>query len=92
MTWPFWAAYGLRLAAAALVLAAVYATARALRGLRLRGSAKGCVAVVETTMLSPQATLHLLRVGERYLLVGSASGGISLLAELEPAEVLSAIR
>ncbi len=92
MPWPFWAAYGLRLAAAALVLAALYALARVLRGVRLRGSAKRFVAVVETTILSPQATLHLLRVGERYLLVGSASGGISLLAELEPSDVLTAIR
>jgi len=92
MAWPFWAAYGLRLVAAALVLAALYALARALRGARLRGSAKRCVAIVETTMLAPQATLHLLRVGERYLLIGSASAGISLLAELEPGDVLNAIR
>ncbi len=92
MTWPFWAAYGLRLAAAALVLAALYALARALRNVRLRGAANRCVVVVETTMLSPQAALHLLRVGERYLLVGCASTGISVLAELEPADVRSAIR
>jgi flagellar biogenesis protein FliO len=92
MTWPFWAAYGLRLAVAALVLAALYAGARALRGVRLRSSAKRCVVVVETTMLSPQATIHLLRVGERYLLLGSGSSGVSMLAELEPRDVRSAIR
>jgi len=92
MTWPFWAAYGLRLAVAALVLAVLYVVARSLRNLRLHGAANRCVVVVETTMLSPQAALHLLRVGERYLLVGSASTGIAVLAELEPSDVRSAIR
>jgi flagellar biogenesis protein FliO len=92
MTWPFWAAYGLRLAVAALVLAVLYVVARSLRSLRLHGATNRCVVVVETTMLSPQAALHLLRVGERYLLVGSASTGISVLAELEPSDIRSAIR
>ena len=82
----------MRLAVAALVLAALYAIARWLRNVRLHGSANRCVVVVETTMLSAQTTLHLLRVGQRYLLVGSASSGISVLAELEPSDVRRPIR
>jgi flagellar biogenesis protein FliO len=87
VTWPFWTAYFLRLTVAALVLAGLYAVARRLRSLRLRGSARRYVSVVETTILSPHATLHLLRVGERYLLIGSASAGMVTLAELEAPDV-----
>ncbi len=37
-------------------------------------------------MLAPNAALHVIRVGERYLLLGSG-GWNSMLAELEPGEL-----
>ena len=81
----FWAAYLLRLGLAALAIAALYALARRLRNLSLERTSSRCVSVVETTVLSPHATLHLLRVGRRHLLVGS--GSLCVIGEVEESEV-----
>src|SRR5581483_348103 len=81
----FWSAYLWRLGAVALALALLYAAARRLRNLRLSGGRGRCVTVVETTVLSPHAALHLLRVGARYLLLGS--GNVRPIGEVEPFEL-----
>jgi flagellar biogenesis protein FliO len=81
----FWAAYAIKLAVVAAVLAALYALARFLRrsAFFLRGPGRR-VDVIESTVLAPNAALHVIRVGERYFLLGS--GGLNKLAELEPGE------
>jgi flagellar biogenesis protein FliO len=81
----FWAGYILRLAIVGVVLGALYTLARLLRTLRMNAPSGRCVSVVESTILSPHATLHLLRVGERYMLLGS--GSVCVIGEVEPSEV-----
>lgn len=80
----FWAAYAIKLAVVAAVLAALYALARFLRRASVLRGPRRRVEVVESTMLAPNVALHVIRVGERYLLLGS--GGLNKLAELEPGE------
>ncbi len=88
MPWTFWAAYIVKLAILGLVLATLYAVARKLRETRLFAHRPGrCVSVVESAMLSQHAAIHLLRAGNRYFLVGSASAAISVLVELAPADL-----
>jgi flagellar biogenesis protein FliO len=88
MPWTFWAAYIVKLAILGLVLATLYAVARKLRETRLFAHRHGrCVSVVESAMLSQHAAIHLLRAGNRYFLVGSASAAISVLVELAPADL-----
>jgi flagellar biogenesis protein FliO len=89
--WTFWATYIAKLAIVGLVLAALYVIARKLRETRLFAYRAGrCVSVVESTMLSQHAAIHLLRAGNRYFLVGSASTAISVLVELAPADLAPA--
>ncbi|HEV3091058.1 MAG TPA: flagellar biosynthetic protein FliO [Candidatus Cybelea sp.] len=83
----FWAAYALKLGLAAAVLALLYVLAQRLRAGSLPRRAHRCVEVVESAMLSPQAAVHLLRVGKRYVLVGRSANAICALAELTPGEL-----
>lgn len=84
----FWGAYALKLASVALLLAGLYALARALRRLRLRDGGSRLVAVVESTMLSPHLSVHVVRIGTRYFCVGGGDdAGLATLAELTPEEV-----
>jgi len=84
----FWEAYVLKLAILGAVLAALYALARRLKGLKLfsRGAGR-YVTVIESTILSPHAAVHLLRVGARYLLIGGGNAGIFKLAEFTAGEL-----
>ena len=41
------------------------------------------VSVIETTPLAQNASIYVVRVGERYHVVGHAAGGLSLLTEIE---------
>lgn len=70
-----------------LVIALIYGSLYALR--RWPGGALGArparrLAVLETSRLSPRQAIHLLRVGERTLLVGATDQAVTLLADLEP--------
>ena len=40
--------------------------------------------VIETTPLSPTASLHIVKLGETYHVIASAAGTVSLLTEIEP--------
>ncbi len=84
----FWEAYVLKLAILGAVLAALYALARRLKGVKLfsRGAGR-YVTVIESTMLSPHAAVHLLRIGRRYLLIGGGSAGLFKLAEFSTSEL-----
>ncbi len=87
----FWAAYTLKLALVALLLAGVYALARLLHRARF-GAAAGSrlVTVLESTMLSPHLCVHVVKVGTRYLCVGAGERGIAPLAELSSEEIAPA--
>jgi hypothetical protein len=84
----FWEAYVVKLAILGVVLAALYALGRRLKGLKLfsRGAGR-YVIVIESTMLSPHAAVHLLRIGPRYLLIGGGSAGLCKLAEFSSGEL-----
>ena len=45
------------------------------------------VSTIESTALAQNVTVHVVRVGERYFLVGGGTGGVSLLAELPAGEI-----
>lgn len=88
MPWNFWAAYLLKLGIVGLLLAAAYAAAHALRRLRFFvARVDRRLGVLETVVLSQHATVHLLRVGTRYFLVGTAGATIATLAELAATEL-----
>lgn len=77
--------YVAKLAIVGAIVALLYFAARALRRVRfLRGH--GQIAVLESAALSPQTALHLVRVGRRYFLIGSAAK-VGLLAEFAPLEI-----
>ncbi|HEY2474743.1 MAG TPA: flagellar biosynthetic protein FliO [Candidatus Cybelea sp.] len=88
MSASFWAVYAIKLAVVAVVLAALYALARALRASRfLFSGAQRHLDVIESAMLTPQSAVHLVRVGKRYLFLGGGAAGLRKLAELEPGEL-----
>lgn len=88
MTSSFWAGYLLKLAAVALVLGGIYAVGRFVSRLRIgAASDRRYVCILETTVLSPQVAVHVMRVGAGYLLIGGGSVGITALAELVPDDV-----
>lgn len=88
MPWSFWVNYLLKLSVVALVLAALYAGARALRRTRFFASrGERSINVIDSVALSPHATVYLLRIGTRYFLIGSADAAVATLAELAPAEL-----
>ncbi|MFZ0031751.1 MAG: flagellar biosynthetic protein FliO [Candidatus Cybelea sp.] len=78
----FWPLYVEKLAIVALVLSALYWAARRLRQTRLFAPSGRSVNVLESTMLSQHAALHVVSVGSRRFLIGSAAGGVTRLAEL----------
>jgi flagellar biogenesis protein FliO len=51
------------------------------------GPGKRLITVLETAFLSQHTTVHVVKVGSRYLLVGGGSQSPALLAELSEAEV-----
>jgi flagellar biogenesis protein FliO len=72
----------------AIVLGGLFALARVTarwRGLPLRR--RRFLHVVETLALSQHAALHVVRAGPRYLVVGVAPHGVTLVLELAPAAV-----
>lgn len=81
MPLPFWGAYAVRLAVAALVFCALYVIARRLRKARFARHGRR-VDVLESAMLSQHAALHLVRVDARYFLIGSAAAGVTRIAEI----------
>jgi flagellar biogenesis protein FliO len=88
MPWSFWEAYALKLLILGLMLAALYAVARRLKGVRFfPHGVDRYVTVIESTMLSQHAAVHLLRVGRRYLLIGGGNAGLFKLAELSAGEL-----
>jgi flagellar biogenesis protein FliO len=57
------------------------------RGRIVVGAGKRLISTVESSVLAQHVTVHVVRVGEKYYLVGGGTGGVSLLAELAPDDV-----
>ena len=88
MSWGFWLNYFLALTIVALMLSGLWIVVRGLSRGRIFASAdRRMVTVLESTMLSQHASVHVVKVGGRYMLVGGSNGSVSMLTELPPDDV-----
>ena len=73
----------------AMVLVAMAYVARAIqRGRIVQGvSGKRLVSTIESTLLAQNVSVHVIRVADKYFLVGGGTAGVALLAELPSAEI-----
>ncbi|MCL5258717.1 MAG: flagellar biosynthetic protein FliO [Vulcanimicrobiaceae bacterium] len=75
--------YLLALLVVGLMLFGLYSLVRALgRGRLLAVSDKRLVSVLESTFVAQNTTLHVVKVGDRYYLIGGGSGHVTALAEV----------
>ena len=80
--------YILALLVVALMLFGLYTVVRALgRGRLVTSTDKRLVTVVESTFLAQNTTLHVVKVADRYYLVGGGAGHVNTLAEISPEQV-----
>lgn len=74
-----------------IVIAAAYGVIRLLRSLNRRVvgsmSTSQFLELIDTLPLAGSGVMHIVRVGDRYLLIGAGTGGLSLLTELQQEEV-----
>jgi len=85
---PFVGQYILALLVVALMLFGLYTVVRALgRGRLVTSADKRLVTVVESTPLAQNTTLHVIKVADRYYLVGGGNGNVSTLAEVPAGHV-----
>jgi flagellar biogenesis protein FliO len=89
MSGGFWLNYFLALFVIGLMLLGLWVLVRGLsRGRIFASASKRMVTVLESTALAQHVAVHVVKVGERYLLIGGGNNGtLSLLAELPPEEV-----
>jgi flagellar biogenesis protein FliO len=88
MPGKFWLDDLLAFAVVALMLAGLYGILRSVvRRRALSAADRRLVTVLESTMLSQQGALHVVKVGGRYLLVGGGSDSVSALAEVPSQDV-----
>ena len=59
------------------------------RGRMIQTAEKRLVSVIESTFLSQHTTLHVVKVGDRYYLVGGGNGQVSLMSEV-PSDIVDA--
>jgi flagellar biogenesis protein FliO len=58
------------------------------RGRVVAGSGgRRLVSTIESTALAQNVTVHIVRVGEKYFLVGGGSAGVNMLSELPASEI-----
>ncbi len=80
--------YILALLVVALMLFGLYSVVRALgRGRLVTSTDRRLITVVESTFLAQNTTLHVVKAGERYFLIGGGSGHVSNLAEVPAGQV-----
>lgn len=85
---PFIGQYILALLVVALMLFGLYTVVRALgRGRLVTSTDRRLVTVIESTFLAQNTTLHVVKAGERYYLVGGGSGHLATLGEIAPEHV-----
>ncbi|HTU71485.1 MAG TPA: flagellar biosynthetic protein FliO [Candidatus Baltobacteraceae bacterium] len=88
MSASFWLNYVFALLVVALLLGGLYAVVRGLsRGRILTSANRRLVTVLESTPLSQHSALHVIKVGDRYFLVGGGQGHVNSLVELPAEEV-----
>ena len=88
MSTGFWSNYIFALVVVALMLVGLYVLVRGIaRGRVLISADRRLVTVLESTMLSQHVSLHVVKVGGRYLLVGGGSAQVNTLAELPSEDV-----
>lgn len=84
----FIAQYLFALLVVALMLGGLYFVVRALgRGRLVTSMGKRLVTVVESTSVAPNTSLHVVKAGGRYYLIGGGSGHLNTLGELPAEEV-----
>jgi flagellar biogenesis protein FliO len=72
----------------ALLLVGFMYVARAIQRGRIVGSVgRRLISTVESTALAQNVTVHVVRVGDKYFLVGGGTAGVALLAELPASDV-----
>ena len=72
----------------ALLLVAMMYVGRAIQRGRIVGSTgRRLVSTIESTALAQNVTVHVVRVADKYFLVGGGSAGVALLAELPASEI-----
>jgi flagellar biogenesis protein FliO len=72
----------------ALLLVGFMYVARAIQRGRIVGSVgRRLISTVESTALAQNVTVHVIRVGDKYFLVGGGTGGLALLSELPASEI-----
>lgn len=86
----FWERYLVALLVVAVMLAALSLLGRVLQRIR-RTKGSHLIEIVESAMLSPQAWLHVVRIGSRYLVVGAAREGVNALAEIDGPERVDSV-
>ena len=75
-------------AVVALLLVGLTYVVRSLnRGRIVAATGRRLVTVVESTFLAQNVTLHVVKVGDRYYLVGGGSAGVTHIADV-PADVV----
>jgi len=84
----YWERYALGLVVVALLLAGLSLLGQGLRTLR-HTSGTRLIEVLESTMLSPHVTMHVVRVGSRYLLVGAGRDTATRLCEILAEDIKS---
>ena len=88
MTSGFWVQYVGALLVVALLLGGLYAVVRGLaRGRVLASAERRLLTVLESTMLSQHAAVHVVKVGKRYVIIGASNGNVSMLGDLPTEEV-----
>lgn len=88
MTPGFIGSYLLALLVVALLLLGLYTLVRVLgRGRILASADRRLISVVESTALSPNTSLHVVKVGTKFYAVGGGSGHLNLLCEVPEQEV-----
>ncbi len=76
------------LAVVALLLLGLWWIARTLRrGRIVMGADKRLVSVIDSTYLAQNTSLHVVKVADRYFVVGGGSGHVSLISEV-PADAV----
>jgi flagellar biogenesis protein FliO len=70
-----------------LLLGLTYAVRTISRGRIVASTGRRLVSVVESTVLAQNVTLHVVKVGDRYYLVGGGSAGVTQIADV-PSDVV----
>ena len=72
----------------ALLLVGMMYVGRAIqRGRIVTSVGRRLVSTIESTALAQNVTVHVVRVADKYYLVGGGTAGVSLLAELPASEI-----